>query len=252
MTIIGNTPTPVILKPTATSGGGGGGGYAPTPVITPNIQPLETKNPEKSTLVTAENKPIFNVPKLGDKCVSIIKNLDDSLLLDYMNKKLNISLESNLHADATLGEFIKMLFLAAEIPTDSIDYTKIKKFNDINPNSPYYPYFALAVNYGLMHGQTDGTNNFLRPGDTITRAEASKIFIRAANLEISKNFVSFADVNPTMSLVGYIQAAYENCLLRGRKTLNGEPIDVGPRIFEPESPITISETAKVLYNMKHR
>lgn len=102
----------------------------------------------------------------------------------------------------------------------------------------------------LFHGQTDGINTFFRPNDTITRAEAAKIFIRAAGASIDNRSIIFSDVNiHTDTLAPYIQSAYDHCLLHGRKTYNGQPINNAPRVFEPQSAITIAETAKVLYNM---
>lgn len=54
-----------------------------------------------------------------------------------------------------------------------------------------------------------------------------------------------------MPLAPYIQYAYNQCLLHGRNTIDGEPIGGKPRVFEPNSSMTLAETAKVLYNIMH-
>lgn len=96
----------------------------------------------------------------------------------------------------------------------------------------------------------------MRPNDTISRAEASKILtelMREINMPLPnrEEIHTFSDVNPEETLAPYVQFAYNSCLLHGRNTLNGEPLDGKPRVFEPFDGITLAETAKVLYNITH-
>ena len=62
---------------------------------------------------------------------------------------------------------------------------------------------------------------------------------------------SFEDVKQDTPLAPYIQYAYNQCLLHGRHTIDGEPMTGKPRLFEPYSYMSLAETAKVLYNITH-
>lgn len=166
-----------------------------------------------------------------------------------MHTKLDVFPGRNIHTDITRGEFIKMIMLAANVDKTIIPQTKIA---DVSENDSNYQYFQMAMKYGLIHGQTDGTNIYMRPNEILTRSEAAKIFIRAASLEVTEKTSIFSDVNASLPLKNYIQESYDQCLLHGRKTLDGEPMNGAPRVFEPNSPITVAETGKVLYNMTHR
>lgn len=144
---------------------------------------------------------------------------------------------------------MKMLFLASGLDISHI--SPRSDIADVDTNNPYNIYISAGLHYGLIHGQTDGINIYLRPNDTISRSEAAKIFIRAANLSTQAFTGIFSDVSSNLTLSEYIESAYHNCLLHGRRTLNGNPIGGKPRVFEPHSPMSIAETAKVLYNMTH-
>lgn len=146
---------------------------------------------------------------------------------------------------------MKMLFLASGINLDNVKTEKILTMSDVSLENPNFRYIAAGLNHGIIQGQTDGNRRFFRPNDTITRSEAAKIFVRVANLSTSEYKNIFSDLNNSMSLAKYAESAYENCLLHGRKTRDGQPIGGKPRVFEPNSPITVAETAKVLYNMTH-
>lgn len=251
---------PAILPTNpSTWGGSGAGGPTPSKPITtdtatshkPILQPVE-KTPEPTAGILIDGKSIFHIPMLGGQCINIVKNLDEPRLVNYYHNSLDIAASRKVHKDVTRWEFVKMLILASGVNLKNTDTSKALNYADISLDNKYFIYIAFALNNGLIHGQTDGEKLYFRPSDTISRAEAAKIFIRAAGI-FPENLKSiFADVGENMPLEDYIQAAYDHCLLHGRKTIDGHPIDGKPRVFEPYSPITIAETAKVLYNMTHQ
>lgn len=231
------TPTPTN---NSGNGGGGPGGYVA-------LTPVKETEPTKP-ITTADNQNIFKTGNIGGQCVSIVKNLDEPRLVDYYTSTLDIRSGREVHTSVSRGEFMKMLFLASGIDISNIALHDVA---DVDVNNPYARYISAGLHYGLVHGQTDGTHLYFRPNDELSRAEAAKIFIRAANLGTSTFTGIFSDVAESLTLSEYIESAYNNCLLHGRKTLNGQPMNGKPRVFEPYSSITIAETAKVLYNMMH-
>lgn len=182
--------------------------------------------------------------------MSAVTNLDDEKLKTFYTTKLDIDSSRKVNTAVTRAEFVKMIFLASEINLDGVNTNKALSMSDVKIDENF-KYIAAAFDYGIVAGQTDGAKNYFRPNDTIMRSEAAKIFVRVASLKKSEVSHIFHDVSSTMTLASYIESAYNNCLLHGRNTRNGEPIRGALRLFEPFSPITIAETAKVLYNMTH-
>ena len=119
-------------------------------------------------------------------------------------------------------------------------------YSDVSSDYSLKKYIDYATAMGIVSGQ----NNKFRPNDIITRAEAAKIFVKIAGLKLSEKSITFSDVPASHTLSLYIQTAFDNCLLNGRKTMNGESLLANNmRIYEPEDAITLAETAKVLYNI---
>lgn len=227
------------------TGGGGGGGYTPTTTTTTDNK-IPTKNTDtvvKGDEATREKTPIF--PNFTKKCEQKVKDLTDSRLIAYYND-LNVINRDNLNRDITRAEFLKLLLNSANI---DVSAESTPAFDDVPASHTLAKYISYATRTGLVSGQ--GTN--FRPDDVISRAEAAKIFINATDLTLSTNVTTFSDVDSSHSLGQHIQTTYDNCLLNGRKTLGGETLLAnGVRVYEPASAITLAETAKVLYNMKHQ
>lgn len=159
---------------------------------------------------------------------------------------INVIDQSNLNRSLTRAEFLKLVLNAAKV-----DVTKesAPTYTDVPATHTLANYIAYATRIGLVSGD----NNTFRPDDTITRAEAAKIFVKAAGINLSSDVRTFSDVEKNHSLAVHIQTAFDNCLLNGRKTMGGETLLAnGVRVYEPESYITLAETAKVLYNIVHQ
>ena len=207
-------------------------------------------------------------PSVEGKCYSAVKNLDDPKLIAYYSI-LQVADLNNVHRPITRAEFLKFVLNAASVPLDNEDVSTLKNFEDINQNAWYAKYLAYTLRMGALHGQNsydpDGKQRFdadgnplkiFRPDDQISRGEAAKIlgeFTRkiGEKLPFGDEITSFADIKYDMPLARYVQYAYNQCLLHGRHTIDGEPLPGKPRLFEPYSYMSLAETAKVLYNITH-
>lgn len=206
-------------------------------------------------------EPLFSAPIINGQCVSAVKNLDDPKLIAYYDD-LRIINRENMNRQISRVEFIKLVLNAGKVDLGANDYSShLAGFSDIDAESWYAPYVAYMIATGSMSGQEIINENgeiakIFRPNDTISRAEASKILselVRKSDQKLPslEEIISFEDVKPEESLSAYIQFAFNSCLLHGRNTIDGQPIDGAPRIFEPFDSITLAETSKVLYNITH-
>lgn len=212
--------------------------------------------------------PILYAPSVEGKCFSAVKNLDDPKLLAYYDV-LQVLDQNNVHRPLSRVEFLKLVLNAASVPLNNENVSTLKNFEDLDMNAWYAKYVAYALRTGGLHGQnsydSNGNQRFdadgnplkiFRPDDQISRAEAAKILGELTRkigekLPSGDEISSFEDVKQDMSLAPYIQYTYNQCLLHGRHTIDGEPIGGKPRVFEPYSYMSLAETAKVLYNITH-
>lgn len=190
-----------------------------------------------------------------------MKNLDDILLSSYYNE-LQVQNSISLDRSLTRAEFLKLVLNSAGITVENADVNaNVNTNTDINTNTEVNTYYGDVpsthtlknyIVYATRIGIVSGHNNLFRPDDLITRQEAAKIFTLIAGLPLATESRTFSDVSQNNPFALYIQSTFDNCLLNGRKTLNGETLlENGERVYEPESPITLAETAKVLYNIAH-
>ena len=212
--------------------------------------------------------PILYAPSVEGKCYSAVKNLDDPKLIAYYSI-LQVTDLNNVHRPITRAEFLKLVLNGASVPLENEDVSTLKNFEDVDRDAWYAKYLAYTLRTGALHGQNsydpNGKQRFdadgnplkiFRPDDQISRGEAAKIlgeFTRkiGEKLPFGDEITSFADVPQQMPLAPYIQYAYNQCLLHGRHTIDGEPMPGKPRLFEPYSYMSLAETAKVLYNITH-
>lgn len=239
-----------------------GGGWGSSSTQT-SIIPSVSRTPLSPSLTPyiSKNTSLFAAPSISGQCVSSIKNLTDLKLIAYYDE-LHIFDRSNVNRPLTRAEFVKLIVHAGNINT-SKDFSEynLSTFADIDKDSWYVPYIAVMIRTGSMQWQEiidrEGkVVKVFRPNDMISRAEASKVLSNllikdASELPKIHEIATFKDVNPNSSLAPYIQYAYDNCLLHGRNTLDGKPIQGVDRIFEWYDSITLGETSKILYNMTH-
>ena len=203
--------------------GGVGGGYTTTNqniVLKPTVTETVFKNFTK-------------------KCDTVVKDLSDSRLALYYNN-LKVIDRSNINRPLTRAEFLKLVINSANI---DVSNESNAPFADVPASHPLNKYIAYAARIGQISA-TQG-NNFY-PDAPISRAEAAKVFVNAAGLGESTMATAFADVSfDKTQLAGYIQSAYDNCLLHGQ-------MENGSRVYNPFRNISLGEAVKVIFNVNYQ
>ena len=203
--------------------GGVGGGYTTTNqniVLKPKVTETVFKNFTK-------------------KCDTVVKDLSDPRLALYYND-LKVIDRSNVNRALTRAEFLKLVVNSANI---DVSNESNAPFADVLASHPLNKYIAYAARIGQISA-TQG-NNFY-PDAPISRAEAAKVFVNAAGLGESTMATTFADVSfDKTQLSGYIQSAYDNCLLHGQ-------MENGSRVYNPFRNISLGEAVKVIFNVNYQ
>jgi hypothetical protein len=276
----GNTNTGTIIPP-ATTPSSGGGGYSPSPIVpvsvpvqvstvsgvkdlasgivkdlfsAPTGSGIKDVTSAPTTSVDLPSLPTKIFPEFTPMCTSAVKNLDDPKLIAYYDV-LKVVNRNATDRRLSRVEFLKLVLNAANVdfnslPAEAREITGhtgslYAPFADVPTNVWYKPYVAYAKAAGIVSGDANG---HFRPNEMISRAEASKIFVQALGVSPMREVGTFADVSKNNTLSSYIEAAYQSCLVHGRNTRDGEPIDGEARKFEPHDTISLWETTKVLYN----
>ena len=206
--------------------GGVGGGYTTTNQTNQNV-----------VLKPTVTETVFK--NFTKKCDAVIKDLMDPHLALYYND-LKVIDRTNINRPLTRAEFLKLVINSANI---DVSNEADAPFADVPASHPLNKYIAYAARIGQISA-TQG-NNFY-PDAPISRAEAAKVFVNAAGLGESTMANTFADVSfDKTQLAGYIQSAYDNCLLHGQ-------MENGTRVYNPFRNISLGEAVKVLYNINYQ
>jgi hypothetical protein len=188
--------------------------------------------------VTPASAIIF--PNFVPMCSNEVTDLNDARLTAYYST-VGIVNRSNTGRKLTRAEFLKVILNGAGV---DVSKEANPNYSDVSSTNTLRKYIAYATRTGIVSGQ----NGKFRPDDLISRAEVAKVLVRSTKVSMSSVETAFADVGSSNSLAIYIQTAFDNCILHGRKTQGGEPV-VGSRVFEPADGITLAETIKVVYNI---
>ncbi len=206
--------------------GGVGGGYTTTNQTNQNI-----------VLKPTVTETVFK--NFTKKCDTVVKDLSDSRLALYYNN-LKVIDRSNINRSLTRAEFLKLVINSANV---DVSNESNAPFADVPASHPLNKYIAYAARIGQISA-TQG-NNFY-PDAPISRAEAAKVFVNAAGLGESTMATTFADVSfDKTQLAGYIQSAYDNCLLHGQ-------MENGSRVYNPFRNISLGEAVKVIFNVNYQ
>ena len=206
--------------------GGVGGGYTTTNQTNQNI-----------VLKPTVTETVFK--NFTKKCDTVVKDLSDSRLALYYNN-LKVIDRSNINRPLTRAEFLKLVINSANV---DVSNEPNAPFADVPASHPLNKYIAYAARIGQISA-TQG-NNFY-PDAPISRAEAAKVFVNAAGLGESTMATTFADVSfDKTQLSGYIQSAYDNCLLHGQ-------MENGSRVYNPFRNISLGEAVKVIFNVNYQ
>ncbi|PKL36571.1 hypothetical protein CVV38_01565 [Candidatus Peregrinibacteria bacterium HGW-Peregrinibacteria-1] len=83
-------------------------------------------------------------------------------------------------------------------------------FNDVPSNSWFAPYVEELVSLGVVSAE----NNSYRPGDSLNRAEATKLLVEACDLSGTTS-ISFSDVSSGAWFHSYVSTAAANMVVEG-------------------------------------
>jgi len=208
------------VPPGASTGGGGGGASTGggTPIVI-------------NTGTTLPTPTVTLFPGFVSICGKEVKTLTDNRLDAYFDV-LKIENRSDMNRQLTRAEFLKLVLNGAGVDvTGEADPV----YKDVSTTHTLKQYISYATRHGIVSGQGE----YFRPNDAISRGEATKILVNAANIPHSPDATTFSDVPTSYSLAIYVQTAKDNCIIHG----------VTATTFEPLRGITLSETAKVLKNI---
>ena len=116
----------------------------------------------------------------------------------------------------------------------------IPDYTDVKVDTEYANDIYRLTALGVLQGN-NGWGGAYRPAEYLTRAEFAKIAVYMYGIEDTVNYYaslksSFTDVAEGFWAEGYINAALDNGLMKGR----------GNGIFDPQSTVTTQEVATVV------
>jgi|GEM_PF-656132 len=137
----------------------------------------------------------------------------------------------------TRAEFVKMVVQVLGLSDEQAS----SSFSDISKDDWYYASVAIAEQYGLVTGRSDGT---FGASANISRQDMALILYRAAKLTgttlVENEHSSFKDAT---AIAGYAEAAveamYQNGIIRG----------MGNGSFEPTAKATRAQAAMMIYGL---
>lgn len=146
----------------------------------------------------------------------------------------------------TRAEFVKIALKAANIEIPDADGVKRAPFRDSPLDAWFTPCVSKAKELGLITGYSD---NSIRPGKSINRAEAIKILVTSFKFDLASNkdpkptsFArNFRDLPSDAWFTPFIDFALRNKLVDGPKDAKGNPL----KTFSPDKPITRAEMSKI-------
>ena len=161
------------------------------------------------------------------KTVTEEKNIKNFTSYEMPNKTMTV---------LTLKSDKPFVYAGNEDESDGIPDAE-NKFDDMQGH--WAENIVAAMNEkGIVTGNENGNFN---PDGSITRAELAKILSLAAKAEISENPIPvFEDMTADSWYAPYVEAAYENGLIRGKSG----------KIFAPDDTVTMEELAAVAARIK--
>jgi hypothetical protein len=130
-------------------------------------------------------------------------------------------------------------------------------FEDVPPNSTFYPYIRCLACLGIINGYQCGEpgepcnpNNdpYFRPGNDVTRGQLSKIVSNAAGFSEPHTEQSFEDVAIGSTFYDFIERLASRSIINGYPCGGaGEPCGPGSLpYFRPSANVTRGQTSKIV------
>lgn len=135
------------------------------------------------------------------------------------------------------AELVKIAVLAAGLEIDTSDGPSFP--DDVAEDAWFYDYVETAAKNGVVEGYRDADGaltGLFGPGDTVNRAQATKIMVGAfglaENVECAPNFEDVASADWYYT---FVETAYHNCIVDG----------YGDGSFGPGDAVTRAQMAKI-------
>lgn len=120
--------------------------------------------------------------------------------------------------------FIAMLIIffnfTIDISGEEISHSSLDSYFPVDVTNEHWAYEALDlfVSAGIVNGYTEGGKIYLRPEESITRAQFAKMIVNALDLKLgSVTPKEFSDVNPSNWHYSYVQIANSHGIILGSK-----------------------------------
>jgi hypothetical protein len=199
---------------------------------------LRSTNTKKTTNVTTTSVPATTSVS-SPKTITPFEDITGSWAEPYIENLYEKGLISGVdtthyspNTNMTRAEFIKIVIVMAGITHPNVTKTT---FSDTSALEWYAPYIQAAYEHKLVEGYA---NNMFKPNQPINRAEAVKILLDAAGIDVkTTEFISiFKDIKSSYWYAKYVVYAAENGIVNGYKD----------GTFGPDKSITRAEAAKVV------
>ncbi len=219
----------------------------PTSTVTPTPSDTPTSTLTYTPSDTPLTKPTYvstYTPTPARTPVFCIINLDDVKPSDYFYEAVRYMYCNGIitgysdytfkpYAETTRAQLCKIVALAEGWQIDNA-YTV--RFSDVPPGSPFFAYIMAAYTRNVISGYSDGT---FQPGNSITRAQLSKIIMRAQQWPVdTAGGPHFTDVPPNDTFYQYIETVYNRGAISG----------YADRTFRPGDSATRGQISKIVYN----
>lgn len=135
-------------------------------------------------------------------------------------------------ASVTRAELTKMVYIAGEKDIKGMNNSP---FTDLDTTNALSKYVLSAYREGLIKGYTDFT---FRPQSSVTKAEGSKIILKAFNQPSEKSKTKVADISKLGDLENYVGYM-----------INHKLLPVVDNMVRPDTPLTRAQTAFILAAM---
>jgi len=188
----------------------------------------------KIIVVDSTERNILDKRKFAD-----IRNHWAREYVDYLSEKGIIKKAGNFMPNflTTRAELLKMCIEAFDIKTD--EEAEEFLFTDVDLESWKARYINKAKEEGYINGYEDGT---FRPDEGVTRAEALKIVLSIAEVELDKKLIQgelFDDVPINSWFAKFVEFAKKNNIVSGKTNVT----------FDPNGKVTRAEAAKIIFKL---
>ena len=214
-------------KTTSSDNGGGGGGNSSSSSI--NVSGSIASKPNQTEPVVPQTpQGHFTDVKPENWYYNYVNRMaQDNILNGVGNGKFEPE------RTITRAEFLKVLIESLQIKADG-DIS----FSDVAENDWFYSYIATAYNSGITQG-IDAAR--FAPFDNITRQDIALMVARAMRLTAESDKIPFDFAAVSDYAQSAVKALYAEGILNGDQNGN----------FNPHSPATRAEVAKIMYSIKY-